>query len=187
MRQLPIGVILALALGAPAFARAETATTTATTTEDPWLVSRLRIPWTEPSGTGVALGYENGSWGGEWAQGIRLRIPIGSAFSIDLRGLVLGGLNIDRWDLGGRLDLSGGSPVFLNFVRIYGGGGVQVFRPVAGVDQRKVSVGGGGHFGMELFLTPFMSWIFEVGGSSGSQDGFGAGATIMAGVQFYPF
>ena len=32
-----------------------------------------------------------------------------------------------------------------------------------------------------------LSWVIEVGGSSGSRDGFGAGATIMAGLHVYPF
>ena len=45
----------------------------------------------------------------------------------------------------------------------------------------------GGQFGFEFFMLKQLSWIIEVGGQSGSRDGFGAGATVMAGLHLYPF
>jgi hypothetical protein len=77
--------------------------------------------------------------------------------------------------------------VFLNLLRLYGGGGVQVFAPVTGTNSSKASVGGGGAFGFEFFLNDRLSWILEVGGSSGAAGSNSSGATVTAGLQFYPF
>ncbi|MCC7380951.1 MAG: hypothetical protein IT384_03930 [Deltaproteobacteria bacterium] len=153
-------------------------------------IARVRVPWTEPSGTGVGVAYDNGSWGGEWMQGVRLNVPFGEHWGADARGLMLLGSDPsfgDRVDFGGRLELYGRSPVFLNLVRLYGGGGISVMAPVHGVSDPKATVGGGGYFGFEFFLNHRLSWILEVGGNSGSQDAFGSGATITAGLKLYPF
>jgi hypothetical protein len=153
-------------------------------------LARVRIPWSDDSGKGFGLAYDNGSWGNQWMQGLRLKIAFHDHFGANLRGIALFGSAPsfgDRIDLGGRLEFYGCSPVFLNFVRLYGGGGLSVLSPVHGVADAKVAIGGGGYFGFEVFQLPWMSWILEVGGNSGSQDSFGAGATITAGIQFYPF
>lgn len=154
--------------------------------EDETALARVRVPWTDPAGDGIGLAYDNGSWGGEWSQGIRLMVPFGDHVAANLRGLIIFD-GRDRADAGGRLELIGRSPVFLNLVRLYGGGGIQLFRPVSGVTNPETYIGGGGHFGFEFFLMRRMSWILEVGGQSGySKDGVGSGATIIAGIQFYP-
>jgi hypothetical protein len=146
-------------------------------------------PFEGRGGTGVSLAYDNGGWGGEFAQGLRLRMPLLSHWAVNLRAIALHGLEREpyRFDLGGRLELIGHTPVYLNLVRLYGGGGVQVFRPLSGVDQAETAVGGGGQFGFEFFLSRRAAFFLEVGGSSGSQGEFAAGATLAAGVQVYPF
>src|SRR5262249_42175985 len=150
-------------------ARAQSVTSTSS---DDFESIKLRVPWTGDAGTSFAFTYENGSWGGEWVQGVRVHVPFGRNFAMNARGLMLGEVGKDRWDLGARIDLVGQSPVFLNLVRLYGGGGVQVFRPVTSVPSanRKTTWGGGGHFGFEFFFAQWMSWILEIGGNSGSQD-----------------
>ncbi|MFO0728364.1 MAG: hypothetical protein U1E65_31580 [Myxococcota bacterium] len=149
----------------------------------------LRVPWTEPSGQSLSFAYDNGSWGGNWTQSVRVFVPFGDHFGGLARGLVMfGGPTFgERIDVGGRLELIGRSPVLLNFVRLYGGGGISLMSPVHGVDKPQLTVGGGGQFGFEFFMTPHIAWTLEVGGNSGSQDGFGSGATILAGINIYPF
>ncbi len=165
-------------------------TTTATSGAPPVSEATLRVPWTEPSGQSLAISYDNGSWGGNWTQSVRLFVPFGDRFGALARGLVMFGSGqtfAERIDVGGRIELIGRSPVLLNLVRLYGGGGISVMSPVHGVTNREVTVGGGGQFGFEFFLTPHIGWTLEVGGNSGSQDGFGSGATILAGISIYPF
>src|SRR5438552_325334 len=93
---------------------------------DAWEVARVRAPWTEPSGGGVSFGYDNGSWAGQWAQGIRVKFPIGRAFGLSLRGIYIQQLasEVFQGNLGGRIEFTGGTPVYLNLMRIYGGGGM---------------------------------------------------------------
>ncbi len=181
-------LLLSLLLPNLAAACTETSSSAAERVEAPdeWLLARIKIPWTEPSGEGFGFGYASGSWGGEWTQELRLRIPIYRFIAMGLRGIAVGSLQTERWDLGGRIELIGQPPVFLNLVRLYGGGGLQVFRPVSEVDDPKTSIGGGGHFGFEFFMGAGMSWILEIGGSSGVGDSRAAGATIIGGVNFYP-
>jgi len=141
-------------------------------------------------GDGIAFTYENGLWGEAFAQGIRVKIPFHRHWSVVVRPLVLhrvGSSNNYRADVGGRLELVGASPLFLNFARIYGGGGLQVFYSVKGEPNPKVSFGGGGHFGFEFFGARTYSFFAEIGGQSGAQGGFGTGATVMAGVNWYPW
>lgn len=166
-----------------------TATATSSAQPDPGETT-LRVPWIEPSGQSIAISYDNGSWGGNWTQSLRLFVPFGDHFGALARGLVMFGSGqafADRIDLGGRIELIGRSPVLLNLVRLYGGGGISFMSPVHGVTNRELTVGGGGQFGFEFFLTPHIGWTLEVGGNSGSQDGFGSGATILAGISIYPF
>lgn len=141
-------------------------------------------------GDGIAFSYENGLWGEAFAQGIRAKIPFHRHWSIVVRPLVLhrvGSKTSYRADIGGRLELIGASPLFLNFARIYGGGGVQTFYSVKGQTDPKISFGGGGHFGFEFFGSRKYSFFAEIGGQSGADGGFGAGATVLAGVNWYPW
>jgi hypothetical protein len=156
----------------------------------PQALAVVTLPWTQPSGKGVAFAYDDGSWGGTWMQGVRVRIPLHPYFGMNIRGIMLMdfGPSPIRIDMGGRLELFGQSPVFLNLFRLYGGGGVEVFRPITPVTGQllPVDIGGGGYFGFEFFLTPRVSWLLELGGHGGS-SAHAAGATINAGIQFYPF
>jgi hypothetical protein len=148
-----------------------------------------RIPWRAPRGRALSFAYENGLWGGTFEQGLRVKIPVHPNWGFVLRPIYLHDMEgpTYRGDIGGRLELYGASPVFLNLARIYGGGGVQVFDAIAGLPNAHLTTGGGGHFGFELFYMPQSSFFFEIGGTSGAQGGVGAGGTAIAGVTFYPF
>jgi hypothetical protein len=148
------------------------------------------VPWTSPVGGGVSFGYENGLWGSAWVQGLRVKVPFQSRFGMAMRPLALqqvGGGAPYRADLGGRVELYGATPVFLNFARIYGGGGPQLFYAVTGLAGSKPIFGGGGHFGFEFFMNQHTSFFAEIGGASGAQHGLGTGGTAMAGVTWYPW
>jgi hypothetical protein len=178
MNLTPFVWIALLSVGATASAQAP-----APAPEDEALASTLKLPWTQPSGQGLALGLDNGLWGGDWCNGIRAKIPLGRHFAVHARGLAIFAFDdTNRVDLGGRLEFIGQSPVMLNVMRLYGGGGLQVFYPVSGDVTRKASFGGGGHFGFEFFMSPRYSWFIEVGGQGGSPA---PGATVMAGMNFF--
>jgi hypothetical protein len=144
--------------------------------------------WESEPGQSVALGYDNGAWGGWWSQGLRLGIPLGRHYALHARGLYLTEMDLNdapyTADAGGRLELIGRSHVFLNFVRLYGGGGVQYFQPVFGTEGRRAWFGGGGQFGFEFFFSPKYSVFLEVGGQGGKPA---PGATVVAGMNFYPW
>jgi hypothetical protein len=90
-------------------------------------------------------------------------------------------------NLGGRFDLVGRSPVFLNLVRLYGGGGLDVFAAVASGANHAVETSGGAQFGFEFFLQRRMSFFLEVGYHSSLQNGPPGGETVVAGLNLYPF
>jgi hypothetical protein len=144
------------------------------------------VPWHAPSGAAVSVGYANGLWGTEFAQALDLKLPVHPNFGFVLRPMALYDM-VSREDFGGRVELYGASPVFLNFARIYGGGGAQVFYAVNGVPNPKPAWGGGGHFGFEFFYVPRSSFFIEIGGTSPVQGGVAGGGTAVAGVTFYPF
>ncbi len=148
-----------------------------------------RVLASTPGPMAVSFGYENGIWGGAFVQGLRVKIPVHPNWGLAARPLMMHSLSGAEYraDLGGRLELYGASPVFLNFARIYGGGGAQVFQAVSGLPGSKPTTGGGGHFGFEFFFTPKSSFFLEVGGTSGAAGGVGTGGTALAGVTWYPF
>jgi hypothetical protein len=92
-----------------------------------------------------------------------------------------------RLDVGGRLGFLGGSRPVLNILRVYGGGGVHVLVPATGApDGEGVRLGVGGEVGIEAFLSPGMAAFMEVGGQgSFAETGYGSGATVYGGFQFY--
>jgi hypothetical protein len=147
------------------------------------------LTWSEPVGQGFSLAFENGAWGERWSQGLRIGVPLGRHAGVNARGLFLSGIDpVDDGpftaDAGGRIDVIGRSYPLLNVVRLYGGGGVQVFVPAFNLGDRKTRVGGGGHFGFEFFQSPYLSFFVEVGGQGGLPA---PGATILAGMAFYPW
>ena len=144
-------------------------------------------PSSTPAGRGVAFGFDNGLFGRAFEQSARIRLPLADFFSVDLRGISTFGpmANDTRWELGGRLELVGRTPVYLNLVRLYGGGGPEVAARASGPGDKKTSFGAGGHFGFEFFLNPNMSFYTEIGGHSGNE--LTAGGTAVAGMMFYPF
>jgi hypothetical protein len=145
-------------------------------------------PKPTPTGRGVGFGLDNGLFGRAYAQGLRVRFPLGDQFAFNLRGISTFGMAEDeaRWELGGRAEFIGHTPVYYNLVRLYGGGGPEIATRVAGPGPRdKTRFGGGGHFGFEFFLTPGMSFFAEIGGHAG--DGLTGGGTVLGGMMFYPF
>lgn len=156
--------------------------TDAQSAEERWDLALAQVPWTEPAGRGFAVGYSLGSWGNWWAQNLQIHIPFALQGGVVVRGIAMRHPDADRWHLGGRLELRGQGPVYLNLVRIYGGGGVQLLTPVSGVSKGKAKVGGGGYFGFEFFNARWASCFIEIGGQGG---GPAPGATIMAGIQLY--
>jgi hypothetical protein len=170
-------------------------------------VYQVTVPWHGPTGGGVGIGFEEGAWAGVWGNGLRVFVPFyeqiggrnAGSIGMDLRGLVFFGsgvvcmgptpcLNGSRDRYGGRFDLIGRSPVFLNLVRLYGGGGVEVFSAFGStVSDHTAYVGGGGHFGFEFFLSRRFSFYLEVGGHSGANNSLPGGETVIAGMNVYPF
>ena len=165
---------------------------------------QLSVPWSGPTGKGVSIGLEEGGWSGSFGTGLRVHIPFVSFFGATIRGLFLAAPSTSNVvnpadrnmtqlstvlneHAGGRIDLIGRSPVFLNLVRLYGGGGVEVFSALgAGVDHTAV-VSGGGEFGFEFFLQRRFSFYLEVGGHGGVDNGLPGGETVVAGMNLYPF
>jgi len=95
----------------------------------------------------------------------------------------------NRWDpaLFGGAEFFGRTPVMAGLLRMYGGGGLFFGgRPLPTPEGATYGLGGGGHFGLEAFLNPRMSFTFEVGGQAPvhglSHD---AGAHVLGGVHFY--
>lgn len=153
----------------------------------PELSRALRpLSWRRSPGQGVSFGLEEGLWGNSWGQGLRATIPFTRYLGVTLRGLYLIEMGAESFtaNAGGRLDFVGRSDVFLNVVRLYGGGGVQVLAPTSNTAGREQRVGVGGHFGFEFFHSPFFSYFLEVGGQGGEPL---PGATVMAGLNVYPW
>jgi hypothetical protein len=145
------------------------------------------LPSSVPGGQGLALGYENGLFGDGFGQGLRLKLPFTQHWGVVARALSVideGAPGRFDWSLGGRLEVFGQSPVFLNLVRLYGGGGPQFFRGLRGGREGQSGWGGGGQFGFEFFQSPRVSLFLEVGGQGG--DGQVGGATVLAGINIYP-
>ncbi len=165
---------------------------------------QLTVPWSGPTGKGVAFGLEEGGWSGAFGSGLRVHIPFVNFFGATVRGMFLTSpstTNISSPNsttaptlttvlndhAGGRIDLIGRSPVFLNLVRIYGGGGVEVFCAVGSGVNHQAVVSGGGQFGFEFFLQRRFSFYLEVGGHGGVDSGLPGGETVVAGMNLYPF
>jgi hypothetical protein len=98
-----------------------------------------------------------------------------------------GAISGPAYHAGGRLELVGRSPVFLNLVRIYGGGGVDLFSAFGNGVSHQAVVSGGGEFGFEFFLQRRFSFYLEVGGHGGIDSGLPGGETVVAGMNLYPF
>ena len=147
------------------------------------------LNWELEPGQGFGIGAEAGMWGHWLNQGLRVIVPFGRHCALNLRGLFA--MDIDpedgtpfTGDFGGRLELIGRSAVLLNVVRVYGGGGVQIFHPTYYKADRDFSVGVGGQFGFEFFPSPHQAMFLEVGGQGPSPS---PGVTVMAGLNFYPW
>jgi hypothetical protein len=142
---------------------------------------------------GVGIGFRQGVWGDGFGQALHLDIPfgrrVGQFFGARVSGTVVHGQVDDRYDpvAFGGLELFGRSPVMGGVVRVYGGGGAMLggrLRPE--IEGRRYGVAGGGHLGLEAFVTPWISFSVEVGGQGPvhamALDG---GANVMGGVNLW--
>jgi hypothetical protein len=190
---------------------------------------QLSVPWSGPTGKGVSIGLEEGGWSGIFGPGLRVHVPFittiggvnGGSFGATLRGVFLSGADsapeaVPSNHVGGRLELVGRSPVFMNLVRLYGGGGLDLFsgigttygfnsdtplcpgpvpKNVSGPTfstscpgaSHKAVLSGGGEFGFEFFLHRRFSFFLEVGGWAGVDNGLPGGETVVTGMNLYPF
>lgn len=145
------------------------------------------LPWTRPSGQGVAIGVDNAMWAGKYAHSARVRVPLGVHWAIVLRPVLVHGIDLEPYRIDGlfRAEIAGGSAVYFNVLRVYGGGGPHVGTQLTGVDTRELIVGVGGHVGIETFFAPRSSFYFEIGASGDSADTFTDGATVAGGMMLY--
>jgi hypothetical protein len=185
---------------APASATSSATSSAASSTTGEAAPLALRLPWTKLSGQGVGLSYENGAFGQTWEQGLKLQIPFAtcgkgrrneSCAAINIRPQSLmqfqvGAGSQNSFDLGGRVEIIGRTPMLLNLIRIYGGGGAGAFYEVTGQTKGHAYAAGGGQFGVELFLQPEFSFYSEIGGDGcGSSTVICSGATVVAGMTWY--
>ncbi len=153
-----------------------------------------QINWIQRRWSGVGVGYDNGLWGGHYGQSLKVSLPFGRRLGqfMGLR-LRVGAVHYHNADnhydpvlnFGG--ELFGRSPVWWGVLRVYGGGGLWAgIRPNPTAEGRDMAFGGGGHFGVEAFASPFMSFTFEIGGQAPGHDlGIDGGGSAMGGVMFY--
>ena len=147
---------------------------------------------------GLGLGFAQGYWGGAFGQSLRADIPfgkrVGQFFGLRLHATVVHSSSTlsdgrKRYDptLFGGAELFGRSPVMGGLVRAYGGGGVFVGgRPFPTAEGSDYGIAGGGHMGLEVFVTPRMSFSVEVGGQGPVHAlDHDAGAHVLGGFAFY--
>ena len=139
---------------------------------------------------GFGIAVDNGLWGTGFASGLRLEIPFHRHFGLRARGLIAYGPatqpDFDPAVFGG-VEIFGRGPVILGLARLYGGGGVHIGgRPNPADDGDGFGVSGGGHMGIELFMSPNLSYSVEVGGQGGVHAlHYDSGASVMGGMTFY--
>jgi len=147
------------------------------------------VPPPLPPGPGVALGYENGLWGANFAQALRARFPFSDRWGLVVKAAITHPTdhshNVMPHYGGWKLELFGTSKPILDVARVYGGGGFIVTKKVLGTGgDDDVHYGLGGYFGLEIFMTRHAAFFIEVGGAS-NPDATAAGATVQAGLQWY--
>jgi hypothetical protein len=132
-----------------------------------------------------------GLWGSQFGQGLKVDLPfgpkVGQYMGIRLRGLFVHEETATEFTpvVGGGAEIFGRGPVLMGVVRVYGGGGVYVGEALnlAAAEPRWTL---GGHYGVEVLVSPRNSFTFEVGGQGPLHpDGNDAGASVMAGATFY--
>jgi hypothetical protein len=148
------------------------------------------VPWTDPTGQGLAVGYDLGLWGQAAGNSLRLRAPFLRQHAC-LVGRFLAALGppgsdgADRAiEYGGSFELHGQTDVYLNLMRLYGGGGLEVIHGHTGLDAGRTVWAGKYEFGFEFFISPHVSFTLEVGGN-GSATTLTDGPTVFAGINGY--
>ena len=147
---------------------------------------------------GVGIGLGQGLWGEGFGQSLHVDLPfgrrVGQFFGLRVHGTIVhvssplpgGG---ERWDgvVFGGAELFGRSPVMGGIARAYGGGGVFIGgRPWPTPDGAQFGIAGGGHMGLEVFITPCQSFHVEIGGQGPVHAlGRDSGASVMGGMSLY--
>lgn len=196
---------------APAAPSAPVPSVTATSTPDPAPTSARGLPGPAPilgprffderyidrinrNLRGVGVGFDQGLWGSGFGQSLKVSIPfgkrVGQFFGLRVRGLAVygPGQGLDPV-FGGGLEIFGRTPVFLGLLRAYGGGGAwATTRPLIpeGDTTARSGIGGGGHFGLEIVISPRTTFTFEIGGQSPTHArGLDGGASVTGGIMLY--
>lgn len=142
---------------------------------------------------GVGIGFQQGVWGKGFGQSLHLDLPfgrrVGQFFGLRLAGTFVHGQVEGRYDpVGfGHVELFGRSPVIGGIVRAYGGGGIRAGGRVhPDLSGRRYGFTGGGHFGLEVFAAPRVSFNVEVGVQGPVHSkGLDTGGNAMAGVTIW--
>jgi hypothetical protein len=83
----------------------------------------MRIPWTDPKGRGVAIGFSQGLWGGGMGDSLGIRVPFARQhWCVVARALGAVGQNGSdgtgrALEYGGSIELQGQSDVYPNLLR----------------------------------------------------------------------
>lgn len=149
---------------------------------------QFTLPWNGRTGHGFSFGIDEGGWSGNFLTGVRVKVPLlGDHLGLVLRPNFVSS-NTGPNNVGGRIDIIGQSDVYLNLIRLYGGGGVELYALVGGGSKvHSVSVSGGGQFGFEFFLSRYSSFYIEIGGHGAVDATLPGGLTVVTGMNFYPW
>ncbi|HEY8020908.1 MAG TPA: hypothetical protein VIH93_07390 [Thermoanaerobaculia bacterium] len=149
--------------------------------------------WSEPSGRGVALGVDVSGAATALEYQLSVVVPLGWLFAIRARPVFYVGLHGAGTALGGKIEAVFRSRPLWNFVRVYAGGGPDVFYGLTGPSARDVDgnwfagqIDGNWFAGAEIFFDPRWSLHWELGTSGGAFD-TGAGAYADVGLLAYLF
>lgn len=142
---------------------------------------------------GVGVGMNQGIWGEGFGQSLHLDIPfgrrLGQFFGMRLAGTFVHGQVDGRYDpVGfGHVELFSRSPVVGGVMRAYGGGGVRLGgRLDTKASGPRYGITGGGHFGLEFFAAPRVSFNVEVGVQGPVHPaGLDGGGNATAGVTIW--
>jgi hypothetical protein len=138
---------------------------------------------------GLGLGYDNGLWGREFGQGLKIDVPfgprVGQFVGMRVRGVMTHPNAAEEGPIGmAGLELFGRGPVMAGLVRVYGGGGAWYGGTLGSSEELGLAFGG--HYGLETLLTPRTTFAIEIGGQSPVDGALrSAGASIMGGATFY--
>lgn len=160
-------------------------------------VESSSAPAQAPSGRGVGFGLD--FFGASSADtdielDVSVVIPFSSLFALRMRPTAYYSSNESGgWAAGGKLEAVFRSPVMLNLVRVYAGGGPAIFYGLSGPSAHEVDgnwfagdIDGNWFVGSEIFVSSKFAVHWELGTSGGALS-TGAGPYTDVGLTVYPF